>query len=140
MQNIEVDWTGMAEMKAALNDIHGNVGKANREGIISLASLVESGAKNNFAGAHRRGQPHVGGDKPNIVTGNLRRSIQRSPVVNTGDNDFMVQVYPTARYSRAVEMGNPKSNSRAFPYLAPAVSVMAKRANDIMTAAWSRYI
>ena len=133
-------WVGIAEFKAALDEAAKNVDKASSAALLELAALAETKAKGNFSGSHQRGQPHVGGQLPNVVTGNLRRSITRTPVQRMGPGDYMTRVFPSAVYARAVELGNPRTGSRAFPYFGPAMKVVRANATDILTKHWSKYI
>lgn len=137
---IDLKWEGIPEFKAALDKAERNIDRASSAALIELAALAESKAKANFQGSHSRGQPHTGGAMPNIVSGNLRRSIQRSTVERKGPGDYMTRVFPSTVYARAVELGNPARGSRAFPYFAPAMRVVRLNANDILARAWSKYI
>lgn len=133
-------WTGIKEFKEALDLAEKNIDKASAAALLELAALAESKAKGGFSGSHARGQPHVGGPQPNVVTGNLRRSITRTAVQRTGPGEYMTRVYPSTVYARAVELGNPRTGSRAFPYFGPAMKVVRANANDILIRAWSKYI
>lgn len=126
--------------KDALVEAEKNIDRASAGALLELAALAESKAKGGFSGSHARGQPHVGGPQPNVVTGNLRRSITRTAVQRTGPGDYLTRVYPSTVYARAVELGNPKTGSRAFPYFGPAMKVVRANANDILIRAWSKYI
>lgn len=133
-------WDGIPAFKEALDHIETNLDRASSAALVELAALAESKAKGNFQGSHAKGQPHVGGAMPNVVSGNLRRSIQRTAVLRTGPGDYMTRVFPSTVYARAVELGNPRTGSRAFPYFAPAMKVVRANANDILARAWSKYI
>lgn len=133
-------WDGIPAFDEALRNIETNLDRASSAALVELAALAESKAKGNFQGSHAKGQPHVGGAMPNVVSGNLRRSIQRTAVLRTGPGDYMTRVFPSTVYARAVELGNPRTGSRAFPYFAPAMKVVRANANDILSRAWSKYI
>lgn len=140
MISYSLDWTGIPGWKEALKSTEANIDKASAAALLELAALAESKAKGNFQGSHARGKPHVGGAAPNVVTGNLRRSIQRTAVQRVGQGDYLTRVFPSTVYARAVEMGNPKTGSRAYPYFGPAMKVVRANANDILIRAWSKYI
>ena len=101
---------------------------AARKSVIETAVDVERRAKANFVGSHRRGQPHVGGNKPNVVSGDLRRSIQIRPPVRTAKGSWKCDVGPNMIYGARVEFGyrgtggGPgQHTTRPFPYMAPAI-------------------
>jgi hypothetical protein len=133
-------WEGIQAFKDALNEAEKNIDKASAAALLELGALAESKAKGGFSGSHARGQPHTGGPQPNVVTGNLRRSITRTAVQRTGPGEYMTRVYPSTVYARAVELGNPRTGARAFPYFGPAMKVVRANANDILIRAWSKYI
>jgi len=135
-----VTWTGIPEFKEALLIAERNIDRASSAALLEIAALAESKAKGNFAGSHAKGQPHTGGSQPNVVSGNLRRSITRTAIQRTGPGDYMTRVYPSTVYARAVELGNPLTGSRAYPYFGPAMKVVRANANDILIRAWSKYI
>ena len=135
-----LEWPGLHEWQAALKSIEANVDKASLAALTEIAALGERTAKGNFEGQHKKGQPHVGGPKPNVVTGNLRRSIQKSSVIRQGPGWYEQNLFPTAIYSRAVELGNPRVNSRAYPYFGPAMRTLRLSAQEILTKHWSKYI
>jgi hypothetical protein len=137
--SITVNWHGLTEWHDALRAAESSIDKANRAAVVALGALAEREAKSNFSGSHRRGAPHVGGDKPNIVTGNLRRSITQTSVQSIGMNGYSMRVYPSAVYARAIELGRPGHNG-AYPYFGPAIKVVRLRAEAMVAAAWSKYI
>lgn len=136
----DLRWDGIPEFKEALIKAERGIDRASSAALLELAALAESKAKANFQGSHARGKPHTGGAMPNVVSGNLRRSIQRTAILRQGTGDYMTRVFPSTVYARAVEMGNPARGSRAFPYFAPAMHVVRLNANDILARAWSKYI
>lgn len=111
-------WLGLNEFKAAVDKLAIKSEEASREAIGVAAAIVEAEIKANFEGAHARGAPHVGGDKPNIVSGTLRRSVHADPITRVDKNDYVTFVGPRTVYGRAVELGY--NGSHPYPYTAPA--------------------
>lgn len=91
---------------------------------LGIAALeIERQAKINAStGEHKRGQPHIPGTGPgpNVVSGDLRRSITTD--IRKGFKGYVATVGPTVEYARQVELGggNWKSGVK-YPYLEPAV-------------------
>lgn len=122
--------TGLAEVAAAFKRAQRNLDKINQSNVMFLSAWLEAEAKRNFEGAHKRGRPRVpnSNNRPNIVTGNLRRSIRSSTLMHWGRGGWVKEVGPTAIYGRRVEMGFKGADSRgrvynqpAYPYFGPAV-------------------
>jgi len=104
-------------------------------------------SKGGFEFAHKRGEPHVGGAKPNIVTGNLRRSILNTPLEHVGMGEYRDTVSPSAVYARRVETGfeGPDSlgrqyHQKAYPYMGPAAEKLQEKLPGIMAANWNKYV
>jgi hypothetical protein len=99
-------WVGMDEVMRQITEMAARAQAGARTVVVGSAAIVEAQAKANFAGHHRPGEPHVGGpgSYPNVVTGNLRRSITHTPVAQAGLATFLSTVGPTARYGRRVEL------------------------------------
>ena len=124
-------WIGMAELDAAFTKIAVKADLASRAIVAESAALVVAKAQNNFEGTRTRQKSatgkswtvtpreHVGGSKPNVITGYLRRSIRWTPIVKMGRGDYWTKVGPNAIYGRAVELGY--KGSKGYPYFVPAV-------------------
>lgn len=106
-------WEGLKAFEDALTRISAEADAAAKSIVTKGAAIIEAKAKANFSGAHKRGEPHVGGDKPNVVTGSLRRSIRHYPVVRHGVADYGTSVFPSAIYARRVELGYSGSHAVA---------------------------
>ncbi|TAK97609.1 MAG: hypothetical protein EPO08_21035 [Rhodospirillaceae bacterium] len=119
-----------------LNQKAENLDRAARTITVQSAAAVEGAAKRNFIGAHRRGMPHVGGNRPNVVTGQTRRSIITDPVRHSAPGMWETQVGPTVRWGRRLELGLPPT--RAFPYLAPGVASTEALRRSIAITQWGR--
>lgn len=138
---------GLREFLAALDKAEAGAGAASRAAVALTAAEVEAEAKKNFQGSHGKGQPHTGGDKPNVVTGTLRRSIQADPITRMGLAEYGTSIGPRAVYGRRVELGWPHSDgtrghgvTRPFPYFTEP----AKKAGDSLRVhaaeQWNRYL
>lgn len=88
-----------------------------------VALEVERQAKiNAYTGKHKAGTPRVegGGEGPNVISGNLRRSITTE--IHLGFGSYVATVGPTMVYARQVELGGGKWKSGVkYPYLEPAL-------------------
>lgn len=131
-------WIGLDELYAGIERVSKEADVTAKELVASASALVTKAAQSNFQGAHRRGEPHTGGDKPNNVTGNLRRSIRPTPIEHVGVYAYMTQVGPTAIYGRRVELGY--LGSRGYPYFEPAARDSQPKIAALSDAAWARFI
>lgn len=138
---------GLPEFEAAIRRVAAGADEAARTSITEIAARVEAKAKANFEGAHQKGQPHVGGDKPNIVTGTARRGIRSGKLERVSLADYSLQVGPTTKYSRRLELGWPDSDgtvghqvTRAFPFFTPAVRDVGPEARGIAAEQWSKFL
>lgn len=136
--------SGVSELQAALNRLVAGADAATRAIVAEAAAEVETAVKSEFDGAHPAGQPHVGGDRPNVVTGNLRRSIRTDPIRRAGLGVYATRVYPTAVYSRRVELGFDGADSlgriyhqRPYPYFKPGVDRALAKVPDIAGRRWA---
>ena len=114
-----MSWTGIDDLFAGYEKMMTHADMAAKQIIAESGALVIALAQRNFEGVHKRGKPHVGGEKPNIVTGYLRRSIRMNPIVKIGRGSYVSQVGPNAVYGRSVELG--RNGSTGHPYFTPAV-------------------
>lgn len=141
----EVD--GLDDFNRAIVAMQRRIDGAGR-GIVSEGlAVVERAAKGNFEGSHPPGFPHVGGSKPNIVTGHLRRGITSTPARRAGVATWEGDVGPTAVYGRRIELGYPgggtgpgHQRTRAFPYLKPAADDSHKRLQAVATKRWGKAV
>lgn len=142
-----VELLGLGEFLAALKRAEEQAGEASRDAVAQTAAMVEREAKANFSGSHRRGEPHVGGDKPNVVTGNLRRSIHADPIRRYSLAEYGTIIAPRAVYGRRVELGWPHSDgqrghgvTRAFPYFTEPAAKARREFPRIAEERWARYL
>jgi hypothetical protein len=139
--------TGLSELQAAFTKVNAQAEATARSIVTKAAAMVEKEAKGNFEGAHAKGDPHVGGDKPNVVTGNLRRSITHTRVTRFGPFGYSSKVGPTAIYGRRVELGGTSSGwggstvtTRPFPYFEPAVKASRAKFEALAAAEWAGFL
>lgn len=139
---------GLKEFEAALKRVATGADSAGRTAVVKAAALAEAEAKRNFEGSHGKGEPHVGGDKPNVVTGTARRSIVHDPVVQYGFGDWATKVGPTVKYGRRLELGYPRQpgagrghqTTRPFPYFGPAAKKAREAFPSIAAEQWRRFM
>lgn len=137
---------GLHEFEAALKRVAFEADEAARVAVAKAAALAESKAKANFEGSHAAGEPHVGGDKPNVVAGTLRRSITTDPIRRYSLGDYGTVVAPRVAYARRVELGYPGSEgrgharTRAFPYFTPAAEDARREFRSIARDTWASYL
>lgn len=125
---------GVSELLAALTKVGGEAEVASRLIVSRGSALVEREAKSNFQGSHPRNSPHVGGVLPNVVSGDLRRSIMSTPVVRTGPFSYAAMVGPTAVYGRRVELG--MGGSQGYPFFIPAVQKVKPLLSAMAVSTW----
>lgn len=139
-------WVGMDEVMARLSAMTAQASAAAKVAAVGAASIVEAKAKANFEGSHSKGKPHVGGDKPNVVTGTARRSIVTDPVESVALGEFLTRVGPTVVYGRRLELGWPGSSgrshqhTRAFPYFDPAVADTQPEVAEFAAQTWAKFM
>jgi hypothetical protein len=130
---------GFAQAAGALTRINAGVELAGKRNVDDASAYLIREAMANFEGAHRKGEPHVGGKKPNVVTGNLRRSILANTAERLGPGRYSRDVGPTAIYARAIELGREGHNG-AYPYFAPAVIQLRQYMPALVSENWAKYV
>lgn len=138
MAGYEVIWKGLADLEKAVVRAGVQADLAARENVRVGAMTLVRDAQSNFEGSHKKGLPHVGGDKPNIVTGNLRRSIMADTLKHPAMGIYHTSVGPTMKYGRRVELGLAPTG--AYPYFGPAAKQLRIEMAAIATANWARFI
>lgn len=140
-----IEFTNLAQFLAAFNRTEADLNNAARYAIGMAAAAVEREAKKNAnTGTHPRGQGHIPGTGPgpNVMTGNLRRSIYSQTKIGFG-NSYIAEVGASMVYARAVEMGLPEWKSGVkYPYLAPAAESLKQsgKLNRTFTGAFVSYL
>ncbi|MBT2537195.1 HK97 gp10 family phage protein [Arthrobacter sp. ISL-69] len=138
MSDFDMDWTGMDQLQAAFVRAGSQVDAAARANVTQASMILIKDAQGNFEGSHKKGQPHVGGSKPNVVTGNLRRSIMADGITHIAMGSYATTVGPTMRYGRRVELGLAPTG--AYPYFGPAAADLRHQMGSIAAANWERHI
>lgn len=138
---------GLEAFSRAVAAMQRRIDGAGRGIVAEGLAVVERAAKGNFEGSHPPGFPHVGGSKPNVVTGNLRRSIRSTPARRAGVASWEGETGPTTVYGRRIELGYPgggtgpgHQRTRPFPYLKPAADDSHKRLQAVAVKRWARAI
>lgn len=142
---MSIEFNNLSQFLASLNKTEADLNNAARFAIGMAAASVEREAKKNAnTGTHPRGQGHIPGTGPgpNVVTGNLRRSIYSQTKIGFG-NSYIAEVGASMVYARAVEMGLPEWKSGVkYPYLAPAAETLKQsgKLNRTFTGAFVSYL
>lgn len=137
---LDMKMFGVAEWQKKFAEAAIGVDLAARANVTVAAAELVKEAMANFEGAHRKGEPHVGGNKPNVVTGTLRRSIKADPIRRDMTGGYSTTVGPQgAVYSRAIELGR-KGHNRPFPYFGPAAASVRARMTGIAVVNWAKYV
>lgn len=119
MPSINVE--GADDFNAAIDALIRRVNDATRSAVATGGHLIERNAKNEFQGDHGKGEPHIGGRNPNVVSGTLYRSIKLIPPTPEpiGPGTWRVSVAPTTKYGRRIELGFSGTDSLGRHYGAP---------------------
>lgn len=142
---VDSAWIGINQAIAALAKMDQRVDAATAVTVVQAGALTEAKAKANFEGSHKRGEPRVpnSDNKPNIVTGTLRRSIRSTPTVRLAGG-YSVMVGPTTEYGRRVELGfvgqdslGRRYNQPPYPYFGPAVEEVRVEAHALAISNWA---
>lgn len=131
---------GLPELFAAIDRITVEAADVAKRIVTTAGADTVREAQANFEGSHAKGQPHVGGDRPNVVTGMLRRSIRYTPPERLGMFEYSTQVGPTTVYGRAVELGYAARNVRPHPYFEPAANHALERITATAEAEWAKFL
>ena len=140
-----IEFTNLAQFLAAFNRTEADLNNAARYAIgMAVASVEREAKKNANTGTHPRGQGHIPGTGPgpNVMTGNLRRSIYSQTKIGFG-NSYVAEVGASMVYARAVELGLPEWKSGVkYPYLAPAAESLKQsgKLNRTFTGAFVQYL
>lgn len=131
---------GLSELFSAIDRISTEADQVAKSIVTSGAAQTVREAQSNFQGSHKKGEPHVGGDGPNVVTGTLRRSIRYTAPERLGMFEYSSQIGPSVVYGRAVELGYAARNMRPHPYFIPAAKNIMARLNGIAATSWAKFL
>lgn len=161
MADITITIDGVSDVVAALEIIKAKVDRATYVATDTSGRLLQSDARHNFQGAHAPGFHHIGGDKPNTVSGHLQGSIRfLTPTIKIGPGEYSNRSGPTAIYSRVIELGARIDAKTAkylhwfdaqmgvdrfkksvvippYPYFIPARMSLAPKMQSIFYSNWS---
>lgn len=128
---------GLNENLAAITRLQEAARTAARQIVADGSMIIVAETQKNFSGSHAAGRAHVGGDQPNIVTGNLRRSIRADPVTETSSGVFRTEIAPHMVYARRVELGFTGADSlgrvfkqRPYPFFTPGVNTAVPKIRE----------
>lgn len=146
--------TGDVALRAALEGIVANEERVTRDAVREIALRLITYAKKEASGPKRVGKPRVnragvvipyraGG--PGVVTGHLRRGILPVREGRLDLHSWYVDVAPTAKYGRRLELGfvgtdslGRRYNQPPYPFMKPARAKVAGEAERIVARAWRR--
>lgn len=133
-------WVGVREVEAAFTKVAADADAVAVSALQKVGADVVKRAMNDFSGSHAKGERHVGGAMPNIVTGNLRRSIHMEKPERLGVGDWKIMVGFGTVYGMAIEFGNPRTGAPAYPFFTPAVEASQPSWAGTMASEWSRIV
>jgi hypothetical protein len=146
-----VGWLGISEFGAALEKISKQADDASKVIVVKSSAVVIKESQANFEGTRKRvmgpraqkyghlvADRHVGGDKPNIISGNLRRSIKADPITRFGLAEHGTKVGPRMGYGRRVALG--LDGSKGYDFFAPAVATARPLFAAIARDTWAEFI
>ena len=145
MANIRVD--GLDAFKAGLDGLIARIDAATRVATGIGGHVIEANAKRQFEGNHPPGQPHIGGNKPNVASGTLYRSITLVPPMPEplGLGIWRVSVAPTTKYGRRIELGfrgadslGRRFNQPPYPFMQPGLEQAIPILSTVFSDAWAR--
>ena len=146
------------------------INEVTKDAVGRAALLVEANSKTSFGPAHKKGSRKIVQDRPQVVSGNLMRSIGVRSLEQTGEYDFEARVGPTMKYGRRIELGfngyvtgsmvsahsrntqngvvyvgeyrrkGYRVNQNAYPYMQPGVQKSLPDIERIFISSWTRAI
>jgi len=140
---MHVLWAGVKEFQAALTRMQARQLAASRTGLRRALSLIELEAKSLLSiGSHRPDEPTMSapGEPPELVSGDLRRSVKQSPIKQIGPTRFEGEVGPTIEYGRIQELGGVAGHGAVLPsrpYMQPAFEEMLPEIAAVFREEWA---
>lgn len=151
---VHVLWAGIKEFQAALSRIQARQLAASRTALRKSLSLIERETKTllSTSGAGTVGRaangrftramqiPSAPGEPPHLQTGDLRRSVQQSPIEQIGATRFQGEVGPTIEYGRIQELGGMAGRGAYLPsrpYLEPAFTNVIPEIFAVFKEEWA---
>lgn len=139
----EIHLLGIKEARAKLKELRLAANEATRAAVVEGAHVIQARAMEKASGPrHRRvGRSswdppgHMGGEGPDVRSGMHRRSfIVRGPT--SEGYAWRAQIGPTMVYSRALELGNPRTGAPPYPSLGPGVEAAKPELVAVFHKAW----
>ena len=141
--SFKVVFGGVKEFERAIEVMIAKVDVAAREAVTKGGHLIEAKSKEQFSGAHAKGQPHVGGNAPNVVTGTARRSIHGDSITHIGFGTWQSLTGPSVVYGRRLELGfngvdalGRVYDTQGYPYMQPGFDEAKPELPRIFAEAW----
>lgn len=142
-------WLGIAEFEAGLQRVARQADDASKLIVAKSAAVLIKEAQSDFSGTRKwvsgdRGgrhldpPAHTGGDQPNVISGDLRRSIKAEPIVRLGLATYGTSVGPKVAYGRRVELGY--LGSHGYPFFDPAVERARLVFAEIARTEWAKFV
>jgi hypothetical protein len=133
--------TGVTECIAGMAKMAQRQNAATYQGLSKSAHLLEREIKADLStGSHAPGEPTSSppGEPPDLVSGDLRRSIQVDGPNSVSGTQWEASVGPTVVYSRIQELGGDTGHATlpARPYVGPALERMKPVMAGVMKDAW----
>lgn len=143
----QIFFEGLEAALAKITELVVKQNAATRTATAKALHVVEREIKTNLSrGSHRKGEPtgSLPGEPPDLVTGNLRRSITVTGPDPVGAVSWAGKVGPTAVYGRIQELGGVTgahgSHLPARPYVEPALDRVQPEIARIFYEAWASAI
>ena len=165
-------WEVLGERKfiESIDTVIGLINEVTKDAVGRSALLVEANSKTSFGPAHKKGSRKLVQDRPQVVSGNLMRSIGVRSLSQTGEYSFEARVGPNMNYARRIELGfkghvsgsivkaharhtqngtvyvrsylrkGYNVNQSAYPYMQPGVKKSLPEMERIFISAWTRAI
>lgn len=120
---MDIDWDGVQRFKAAIEKTVAKADAATRVFVVEGAHAVEGIVKDKAnTGRHAKGEQTGAshGSGPNVVSGDLRRSIRVKGPMREARHGWSAQIGPTVAYGRRVEL------EYDYPYTGPGLDQAQK--------------
>jgi hypothetical protein len=120
------------------------VNRAAQISVQNAALLIEANAKASFGPAHQAGTEKTVFDRPQSITGALRRSIEVVESAHRTTRGWEAKVAPQMIYGRRIELGFTGTDSLGryyeqppYPYFSPGVEKSLPDMERIFVASWA---
>jgi hypothetical protein len=138
------DFAGEQGFEQSVDGLLRFVEEATREAVQRSALLIEANAKASFGPAHEAGTEKTVFDRPQSITGALRRSIEVVESSHRTIRGWEAKVAPQMIYGRRIELGFTGTDSLGrdydqppYPYFSPGVEKSLPDMERIFIASWA---